>query len=136
MKTEKIDINQMTVRELEDYQQAEFARAERDNLLAPLYSIAEILGASVSATYTKYHWESDDRTIRIFFDAYGGYLTLHYKQIKVVSTHLTERLFVDGAWREKLNVYAQKAAQTKEQQDRRHDEQRRLKLMARWQCPA
>jgi hypothetical protein len=87
----------LSTEELAALKRTWFREGERSGDLALLGRLARELGQPVPTRHPpKWHWTHE--AVSVYDDGYGRFLTVHYGEHKVCSTHSCERLFVPGPW--------------------------------------
>ena len=120
----------LTLEQLKEYQKREYSLAQAKGVMADLVKLARVLGKQICSTYTKYQWENNELGIKVFYDQYGGYMTVSYNGKQVCSTHTCSPFFVSGEWQEKLSPFIQKAKEIEAQRVNNSKENQRQKLIA------
>ncbi len=86
-----------TAEELAALKRAWFREATETGDLALLGRLGRELGRPVPTRHPpKWHWTRE--AVSVYDDGYGRFLTVHYGERQVCSTHYCERLFVPGPW--------------------------------------
>lgn len=128
------------IKKLEKQKIAWYNEAVINGTIGKLWKIAKTLGhdpASIDAdgnpTYMrstygpKYVWQCNG--VRIFADNYGNYLTVHWDDREVCSTHTCSQLFVPGDWLQIVLPFVEEADREKMERERSRLQGERQKLM-------
>lgn len=103
-------LNEMSISELEAHKRNLYKENNDNGNISTLYTIARMLGESVSHNYgPKYLFKLGN--LVIYVDDYGGYMTVHVDGKLKVSTH-NEKLYAPGEWEQILATHGKQATTT------------------------
>lgn len=109
----------MSIDELRAMKKAWFREAKTRGMFDLLRKIARTLGVSVDTRYQKYKWTTPEEAfmkVEVFYDEYGGYVTVHANGKEVASDHQCTELFVPGPWVKTVVEHSEQAKSTEERE--------------------
>ena len=123
-----MNLEELSLEELQKLRTESYKKATDDGVFENIYLVGKILGNDLHENYgPKYSWNHED--VAIYIDNYGNYMTVHYKDKKVCSTHPCTKLFADGEWVSIIMKYLPEAKAVQERKQQESEQRMRQKLI-------
>ena len=118
----------LSASELKELQKKWYQGAVRDGSLGRCYKVCVILGERIEARHGhKYGFK--DGGLDLYVDNWGNFFTARWEGKQVMSTHPCTKLFIPGAWMDKVNLLYPLAVEKEGKEKEAREDRERQQLL-------